>query len=204
MKNLIKLIIYSFMIFSLMFLIFSALCCKDRTIIVQQQDIQNFPSDKQYAIYKDSQQSYIDTDKDDRHIRWLKLFSKCKYKIGGKYDCLSAKDEFFSSYGANFIKETIPALIIRIERLNALGQLQIRTNQTAQSGDIIIFNANRNGIYHCGVIYDIKNNIIMYMDVNNRTNGIGFPEIDLGSDKIKYIVEPSLSLWIGDLLSKRK
>lgn len=186
----------------LCFILLLSISCGDKTIVIQQSDISNFPKDEQFTIYKKSFISYNKATKDEKFQRWIKMFSNCTYKIGGEYDCLTSILAYLKSWGANIITENIPSLVSRFEKLNALGQLKIKYPREAKEGDIIIFKPNRNNIYHCGIIYDIKNNFIIYMDVNIKLMGMGISDVELNSDKIKGIYEISFSLWLGDFLNK--
>lgn len=150
--------------------------------------------------------------KEELMVKWIEMFSRSRYRRDGnpkynEYDCISAVIHFFWRWNSNIFLENVKALKSRSEKLSALSQLEIRKTYTrVKPGDIIIFNPIR-GNWHCGIIYDKKNGYILFMDVNAVIMGSGMGQYKFKnwkekSDRINMIIEPSYSLWIGNLLQR--
>ena len=82
-------------------------------------------------------------------------------------------------------------------------ELEIRrTPGSVRPGDIIVTQLRPNDPGHVAIVYDVKNNHVIYMDMNGRYNGWGMYSHKWGARNIYAIYSVSFSLWCGDIMQK--
>lgn len=134
---------------------------------------------------------------------WNDLFFGSKYILGGRgvgqgWDCSSSYSHFFRYLGANLVNGTAYEMG---EELRIFGQKR-RKSKDVRKGDIIVFKRNGNGIGHIGVIYKTDKTLrrsIFYVEVSQRSNGVGYKQINFKNNRIKGIFYMSQTVWKGDV-----
>ncbi len=139
------------------------------------------------------------------HIKWLEFLKHYTYVSGGdllmnQADCLRAWLLFMKAQGANIDVATIPILVSKFQ---ALGQFEyVKLNGQPHTGDIIIFRPihypGRGNIPHIGIVEDVKDNYIKYMDFSPL--GVGFPVCQKGEWRIQMVVEMNFLIWAGKVM----
>lgn len=143
--------------------------------------------------------------KEELLVKWIELYSNVQYKMNGdiKYrraDCTTAVFLFLKTYGYRGDILNVTALNKKITMLARANLIKIRKRYNKiELGDLIIFKPNKRGIPHIGIVYEIKNGFICYVDMNGSI-GMGFNRIKWGARRINKIAEISFTLWSGDLL----
>lgn len=143
--------------------------------------------------------------KNEKLVKWIIMFHDFTWENNGdpKYkriDCVGSTYWYFQKWGSNFHLETIEEFVRRVKNLSERREVEIRKSpQSVQPGDIIIIQVNGQ-LKHIGVVYDVKNNQVQYMDVNAGTMGMGLERKPWGDGNIHSIVEMSFSLWCGNLM----
>lgn len=146
--------------------------------------------------------------RDEMLVSWIKLFSRWEYRLGGdpRYnagDCVGAVYEFLKKWDSNVHFENVKGIVQRVENLAARGEIAKRTSPgTVKHGDLIIIQMTRNQPEHVGIVYDVTNGMVRYMDVNAGTRTWGFEKTLWGSNQIYAIYSISYSFWIGPIMQQ--
>lgn len=142
--------------------------------------------------------------KDERLVKWVIMFSDWDYEQPGnpkfkKIDCSGAVYLYLQAWGSNLHLDSTKTFVTRANNLADRGELSVRKNSSeVRSGDIILIGDDAPS--HMGIVYDVKNDYIQYMDVNGLVKGMGLERKKWGDGSIVGIYEISYALWVGDLL----
>ena len=146
------------------------------------------------------------TDK-EKIMRWIDLYFEAEYRRDGdgertgEYDCSYALINYFWSFGSEMKLENVEALHNRIKSLLGIRQIVQKNERTITTGDLLILKIG--GIWHCGLVINLKKGYIQYFDVNIKVDGMGWSQIDYKSKNVVGIYEMSFALWLGDSLKSR-
>jgi hypothetical protein len=172
----------------------------------------DFIQDKKFSItsrVEDLKQSHNYftkvASKNEKLVKWILMFHDFRWENNGdpKYkriDCVGSTYWYFQKWNSNFNLETLDEFVKRAKNLSDRGELEIRRSPSSvQSGDIIVIQVDGQ-LKHMGVVFDVKNNQVQYMDVNAITMGMGLERKPWGDGNIQGIYEMSFPLWCGNLM----
>lgn len=167
----------------------------------------NVSLDKSIKDLKKSYRKYKQATKEELIVKWINFFSRSSYKLDGnlrygQYDCSGALVTYLRFGWNSYVKfESVKQIKTRVEREAKLQRINIRRSiKQVKPGDIIIFKPNKRGYWHCGLVYDVSNGNVLYMDVNSSAKGMWFGIEKWGSSRISMVFEVTYAYWIGDLL----
>jgi len=144
---------------------------------------------------------YQRAPKEELLVQWVKIFSKSTYLLNGdgkynQYDCVSSCYAFLNVMGANVTVNNVVYTYKRLQQMHALGYAKLRTNfYDIQPGDILI----SHDASHMSIVYDKKENFVIYMDVNFKLKGMGINQIHWTDKNITAIYSMSFHFWSGNL-----
>lgn len=145
--------------------------------------------------------------KDELLISWIKSFSNWKYSSGGdprydKGDCIGAVYTFLRNWNSNIYFENVPLTAQRCENLLNRGEIDKRkTLNEVKTGDLVILQTMGKPD-HVGIVYDVANGYIRYMDVNVLVQTWDLSRRRLDDKSIYGIYSVSYSFWLGDLMQQ--
>jgi len=162
----------------------------------------NFSLAEKFNQLKESHNYYTNiATKDELLSIWVKNFSEIAIKeIKTSIDAIK---KFFRKMNSNCQPNSVRDFIKTAQSLAERGELEIRrSSNKVKSGDLIIIQNKKNNPSHIGIVYDVKNEYIQYMDVNGKVNGWGMNAYKWGDWHIYNVYEVSISLWLGDMMRK--
>lgn len=197
-----------FMIFIIMAvaLIWQQIYFNDR-LVTKKIDV-NFTQAEKLERLKEltnSYQRYKNASKKERLLRWISLFEDWRYENGGdpkfrKVDCIGALYTYFQKWDANIEIESVPWIIKRTQNLIERNLMKKRNSVSqVEPGDLVIMKVSESNM-HVGVVYDVANGWIRFMDMGVQMRTWDLARIQFGDSNLHSVVEISQSFWIGNFM----
>jgi len=146
--------------------------------------------------------------KEELLMSWVKKFSGKTYELGGDprrgvLDCTGGLQTFLYDWGSAVNYQNVRSVVAKCEFLIKEGEVEIRKKkEDVKTTDLIIIQLEPGKPEHVGVVYDVTNGWVRYMDVNAGTMTWGFEREKWGSSRIYAIYSLSFSFWAGDIMKK--
>ena len=205
----------NWMMFFIIMVIVTTVTMITTTTVIKVSNIERDKQEERFGLIakleslKQSHDYYTEmATKDELLVSWIKLFSNWSYKYGGdprldRGDCVGSVYEFLRKWESNIYFENVRSIVARAENLLARGELEKRSKiSQVQTGDIIVIQLRPNRPEHVGIVYDVANSYVRYMDVNAGVKTWGLEKVKWGNARIYAIYSVSFSLWVGDLMKK--